>query len=351
MALFFARKLIQWHRDNPRPLPWSGEEPNPYRIWISEIIMQQTRMDQGIHYYLRFVDAFPTLQSLSGASLDEVMRLWQGLGYYTRARNLHKAARYIDQHLNGQFPETYEALLSLPGIGPYSAAAIASFAFGHRHAVVDGNVKRVIARFAGIYDSIDDSSVHAKIQKLVTGFMTGVPPGIFNQAIMNFGALVCKPKGALCSICPMTKECYAFKHKMVDVLPVRSKKKANRDRYFHFFVFHYRGKILLQRREGKDIWKGLYTPPMVERNSERRISDDRIRVFTKQFIGHHDIELTGASSSVRQLLSHQTITGRFLYLNLLSSPSPMSEDFVWASNKTLDVYGKPKMVTQMLGSP
>ena len=159
-------------------------------------------------------------------------------------------------------PDTYEGLLKLPGIGPYSAAAISSFAFGQRHVVVDGNVKRVIARFSGIRNSIDETSTHEQIREVASGLMKNVDPGLFNQAIMNFGALVCKPKGALCSTCPLSIKCYAFQNEMVELLPVRSKKTINRIRYFHFVVFHYRGKILLQRNEGKDIWRGLYAPPL-----------------------------------------------------------------------------------------
>lgn len=347
MALFFTHALLLWHHDNPRPLPWSGESPDPYRIWLSEVIMQQTRIEQGTKYYLRFIQSFPTIQSLSEATSDEVMRLWQGLGYYTRARNLHKTAKYIVQHLEGRFPETYEDLLTLPGIGPYSAAAISSFAFGQRHAVVDGNVKRVIARFSGIYESIDDPSTHEHILRTTSGYMKDISPALFNQAIMNFGALVCKPKGALCDACPLSKKCFAFQNKMVDALPVRSKKKLNRSRYFHFFVFQYRGKFLLQRREGKDIWHGLYTPPLIERNSERSLSVSRIRDYAGELIGHTNFELVGASSPIRQLLSHQTLLGRFVYIKLHSAPKDSPKKYEWISKKNIHHYGKPKMIVDM----
>ena len=347
MANFFARILIQWHHDNPRPLPWTNETPDPYRIWLSEIIMQQTRIDQGTDYYLRFVHTFPTVKSLAVASQDEVMRLWQGLGYYTRARNLHKAACYIVQKLDGRFPETYDGLLALPGIGPYSAAAISSFAFGGKHAVVDGNVKRVVSRFVGLRDSIDDPAAHDQIRKIATAYMTDVPPGLFNQAIMNFGALVCKPKGALCNTCPLSKKCYAFQHDLVDVLPVRSKKKMNTVRHFHFIVFHYRGRFLLQRREGNDIWRGLYAPPIMERNSPRTPSLAQLNLFAAKIIGHIKMNLSVSSATVRQLLSHQTIIGRFHHITLLRPPTALSEDYIWVSNKTIHQYGKPKMIVEM----
>ncbi len=350
MASFFARTLLRWHNDNPRPLPWTDEAPDPYRIWLSEVIMQQTRIDQGTAYYLRFINRFPTIQSLSAASLDEVMRLWQGLGYYTRARNLHKAARYIIQELDGHFPDTYDGLLALPGIGTYSAAAISSFAFGRRHVVVDGNVKRIIARYAGIDHSIDDASTYDEIREIATGFMKGVSPALFNQAIMNFGALVCKPKSALCDSCPLSKKCYALQHDMVYELPVRSKKKMNRIRYFHFVIFQYRGKILLQRREDKDIWRGLFVPPLLEKKSTRTPSLAQLHSFAKKVIGHSNFEWVQTSSSVQQLLSHQTIHGRFIHVRLLSLPKKLSEEYVWVSNKNLHRYGKPKMIVQMFES-
>ncbi|MGB4848485.1 MAG: A/G-specific adenine glycosylase [Saprospiraceae bacterium] len=348
MANFFARTLLQWHRDHPRPLPWATSHPDPYHIWLSEIIMQQTRIQQGTDYYLRFVLQFPTIHSLASASSDQVMRLWQGLGYYTRARNLHKAALYIVENLGGHFPDTYEGLLALPGIGPYSAAAISSFAFGRRHVVVDGNVKRLIARFSGVRNTIDDASTHQQIHQTASGFMSGVSPAVFNQAIMNFGALVCKPKAPLCSSCPLATHCFAFQNNLVESLPVRTKKKKLHERFFHFVVFHYRGKILLQRREGKDIWHGLYIAPLLETKSIRIPSRVRLHSLAIKLVGHNDIELIESSSTVRQLLSHQSIYGRFIHFKLLSPPISSSEKVLWVTKKTMSHYGKPKMIAEML---
>jgi A/G-specific adenine glycosylase len=347
MANFFARSLLRWHKSNPRSLPWSDESPDPYRIWISEIIMQQTRINQGADYYLRFVKKFPTADALANASLDEVLRSWQGLGYYSRARNLHRAALYINETLNGQFPADYNSLLSLPGIGPYSAAAISSFAYGHRHAVVDGNVKRVLARFSGILHSIDDPNTHEEIRILATQLMTGVPSGLFNQAIMNFGALVCKPQNPLCDQCPLSLQCFAYLNGSTTTLPVRSKKKSNTVRHFHFFVIRYRGKIILHRRVAKDIWRGLYTPPILETASDKIPSIGRIHSFVKKILGHDNMELIASSSTVQQLLSHQTIIGRFLYIKLLSPPDVLPENHVWVSGKTADTFGKPKMIVTL----
>jgi A/G-specific adenine glycosylase len=313
---------------------------------MSEIIMQQTRIEQGAPYYLRFIKRFPDLASLAEAQIDEVLRYWQGLGYYSRARNLHKAAQYLMESCGGHFPTDYEGLLKMPGVGPYSAAAIASFAYGLPHPVVDGNVKRVIARYSGITSSIDDASVHEQIRKVAESFMSGADPGTFNQALMNFGAVVCKPKGADCLACPMSKKCFAFKHDMVSSLPVRSKKKTNRIRYFHFIVLQWRGRMLLVRRNENDIWKGLYTPPMVERETDRNLSMKSLLPAIERIVGHRDVSFTHASEPQQQLLSHQTIHGRFHYFKLNQAALVKHENEAWVNAKTIRDYAKPRMVVE-----
>lgn len=348
MPSFFAKKLLNWQAKNPRPLPWDGGPRDPYHIWISEIIMQQTRIEQGAPYYLRFIARFPNVHSLASAPVDDVLHSWQGLGYYTRARNIHKASQYIVSGFKGVFPKTYEDLLSLPGIGPYSAAAIASFAYGLRYPVVDGNVKRVIARFSGITDPIDDTSVHEKIKTIAGELMKGVSPGPFNQAIMNFGAIICKPGAPLCEICPLSKHCFAIQHDMVAMLPVRSKKKTNIIRHFHFLVLRHNGKILLHRREEKDIWRGLYTPLMIESSSTRKPSLTAIKSLVSEVIGDTSFEIISSSSAVKQLLSHQTLVGRFHFIELTSKPGSLSDPNVWVTTKTMNDYGKPKMVVDNL---
>ena len=348
MPSFFAKHLLTWQVNNPRPLPWDGGPRDPYHIWISEIIMQQTRIEQGAPYYLRFIARFPSVQSLAAAPVDDVLHSWQGLGYYTRARNIHKAAQHIVTMLKGVFPDTYEGLLSLPGIGPYSAAAIASFAYGHRYSVVDGNVKRVIARFCGITESIDDTVVHEKIKTITGDLMKGVPPGEFNQAIMNFGAIICKPGAPLCNVCPLSKKCFALQHDMVELLPVRSKKKTNTIRHFHFLVIRYNGKMLLQRRDEKDIWRGLYTPLLIESSSTRKPSLSSIKSCVSNVFGDISFDIKESSSAVRQLLSHQTIIGRFHTIQLTSKPNKISDAYVWVTKKTINDFGKPKMVVEMI---
>jgi A/G-specific adenine glycosylase len=348
MPSFFARKLIQWHLGNPRPLPWSDGMRNPYRIWLSEVIMQQTRIDQGTAYYLKFVTTFPDILSLANASSDHIMQLWQGLGYYTRARNLHAAAKKIMQHHQGKFPDTYEGLLALPGIGPYSAAAIGSFAFLLPYVVVDGNVKRVIARFAGIKESIDAALTTEEIRTIAQGYMKGSAPDIFNQAIMNFGALVCKPVSPLCESCPLSKKCFAYQHAMTDTIPVRSKKKETRFRYFHFIILHHNHKILLQQREEKDIWQGLYAPPLIETNSERMPPKSRIASSINELIGHSHVVTAGSSLGEQQLLSHQTIIGRFHHFNMTKKPVRGLPASIWVSKKTMHDFGKPKLIVRLM---
>jgi A/G-specific adenine glycosylase len=309
--------------------------------------MQQTRIEQGAPYYLSFINRFPTVQDLASASADEVLRYWQGLGYYTRARNLHKAARFITDELKGEFPRTYDGLIRLPGIGPYSAAAIASFAYGHPHPVVDGNVKRVISRFSGITSSIDDPVVHEQIRQGVSGFMKGVAPGEFNQAIMNFGAIVCKPKNPVCDTCPLSAKCYALQHSMVGDLPVRTKKKSNILRHFHFMVIHWNGKILLHQRGAKDIWHSLYTPPLLERNSPRAPAAAQFVAFVKDLVGHSSLEVISSSPPQQQLLSHQTIIGRFHHIRLLSAPKGKAEHHIWVTPQAIQDLARPKMIVQM----
>lgn len=348
MPNFFSRILLVWHKENPRPLPWSDGLRNPYFIWLSEIIMQQTRVVQGSAYYLRFISKYPTVQDLASASLDDVMRSWEGLGYYTRARNLHKAANYIVHQIAGQFPDSYAGLLALPGVGPYSAAAISSFAFGLPYAVVDGNVKRVVSRFVGISDSIDEPKTHDRIQTITSGFMRGVEPALFNQSIMNFGALICKPK-PLCDNCPLSKKCFAYQHNLVATIPVRTKKKELVQRYFHFIVIHSRGRILMRRNDEKDIWRGLFSFPFLEKKSMRSPDQKQLSAYVSDLTGQSNHRYVDADKSVyKQLLSHQIIYGRFHHFEVSASPVAKIDECLWVRIADVGNYGKPRMVVDYL---
>lgn len=243
-------------------MPWKNFS-DPYHIWIAEIILQQTRVDQGSPYFERFIRRFPDLQTLAAASSEEVLLIWEGLGYYSRARNLHYTARYVWEELEGRFPDTAEDLQKLKGIGPYTAAAIASFAYGEAIGVVDGNVKRVISRYFHFQEPVDRPDVKKQIQELVNRVVQHIPAADFNQAIMNFGALHCIPRRPDCSICPLQQGCQAHQWQVVDQLPVKSRSPVKRNMWMHFGIFIQDGKIALIRNSQINIWKSLYLFPML----------------------------------------------------------------------------------------
>lgn len=281
-------------------MPWKGAT-DPYRIWLSEIILQQTRVGQGWAYYERFLARFPTLAELAAAPDDEVMKLWEGLGYYARARNLLHTAREIMNRHGGQFPDTYEGLLALKGIGPYTAAAIASFAFQQPHAVVDGNVFRVLARYFDI-DILPDSQQGKKLfRQLADLLIDPGQPAAFNQAIMDFGATVCTPAQPACMFCPMREDCQAWLTGQVDQLPRRSVKPEKKIRYFHYFHLRENGRTWIQKRVARDIWKGLYELPLLE-TGPNPAEHARWGDLTAQ---------ASAGQVFRQALTHQVIVIQF----------------------------------------
>ena len=269
---FFFEFLIKWNRnENKREMPWKGEK-DPYKIWISEIILQQTRVQQGLAYYNRFIEAWPNVKSLAKAKEQEVYKLWEGLGYYSRCRNLIASARYINDELDGRFPDTYEDILSLKGIGDYTAAAIASFAFNQPYAVVDGNVFRVLARFFGIQTPIDSTEGKKLFRSLANELIDKNNPAEYNQAIMDFGAVVCKPVLPLCSECPLQKKCVASQKNLVSLLPVKEKGIKIRQRFFNYLVVEHGDKIYIRQRTEKDIWQNLYEFILIE--TDRMIPED-----------------------------------------------------------------------------
>ena len=260
----FSKALIQWYLQNKRDLPWRNNT-NPYTIWLSEIMLQQTRVAQGLPYYLRFTSAFPTVFDLANADEEEVLKLWQGLGYYSRARNLHKTAKYIAFEQNGEFPKTYSALLHLKGIGEYTAAAIASFAYNESVPVVDGNVYRVLSRYFDIETDIASAGAKKEFTHLAAELLPKGSANIFNQAIMEFGALQCVPRNPDCGICVFNDSCLALQQKKVAQLPVKSKKLKVAKRYFNYLVFSdENNKTLICKRTQKGIWHNLYEFPLLE---------------------------------------------------------------------------------------
>lgn len=263
----FSEKMVEWSKRNNRSLPWKDFR-DPYSIWISEIILQQTRVSQGLPYFLSFIDRFPTVESLASASEDEVLKEWEGLGYYSRARNLRKAAIEIMEGYGGVFPKTYKELLSLKGIGPYTAAAIASFAYELPYGVVDGNVKRVVARIFGFTQPIDDKSTINEIQTLVNDAVSYVIPSAFNQAIMDFGATHCLPRNPGCDDCVFQEQCFAFESNKVSTLPYKAKKVRKQSKSLHMAVYTDGHEWVITQQGGVTFWKGLYTFPLLTAEQE-----------------------------------------------------------------------------------
>lgn len=262
--MIFYKSLIQWYLQNKRDLPWRNTT-NPYPIWLSEIMLQQTRVAQGTPYFFAFMKAFPTVFDLAQADEEEVLKLWQGLGYYSRARNLHKTAQYVAQELNGVFPSSYKELLHLKGIGDYTAAAIASFSYNEAVPVVDGNVFRVLSRYFDVETDIAQASAKKEFAALAFELMPKDNPAMFNQAMMEFGALQCVPKSPNCTVCVFNESCAALQKKKVDQLPVKSKKVKVRNRYFNYLVFSDENEnTILQKRTAKGIWHNLYEFPLIE---------------------------------------------------------------------------------------
>lgn len=259
----FAVRLVEWWRQNPRELPWKMSR-DPYMVWVSEIILQQTRVAQGTPYFLRFLAAFPDIKSLAAAEEEEVLKLWEGLGYYSRARNMLHTAKIVCNDHDGKFPDTYEDILRLKGIGPYTAAALASFAFGLRHAVIDGNVLRVVSRVAGIPGTPDDRELRQRVSLYVTEAIEHADPEEYNQAIMDLGATVCLPSSPACIVCPVKDGCVAFREGLTGEIPAKKLRPAKKTRFMHYFDISVFGDCrILQRREAGDIWQGLFQFPLI----------------------------------------------------------------------------------------
>ncbi|MDU8884932.1 A/G-specific adenine glycosylase [Yeosuana sp. MJ-SS3] len=264
--MVFSKTLTHWYSNNKRDFPWRKTK-NPYYIWLSEIILQQTQVKQGLPYYEVFIRTYPTVFDLANASESEILKLWQGLGYYSRARNLHTTAKYIVNKFNGEFPSTYDDLLKLKGVGDYTASAIASICFNENTAVVDGNVYRVLARYFGIETPINSTKGTKEFKKLAQELIDKKNPAEFNQAIMEFGATQCKPKNPDCAACPFNNSCIALQKNMIDKLPVKQKTIKLRKRYFNFLVFiSENGNTVLEKRKTKGIWQNLYQFPLIESN-------------------------------------------------------------------------------------
>ncbi|APY08677.1 A/G-specific adenine glycosylase [Winogradskyella sp. J14-2] len=308
----FKNTLTNWYSNNKRDLPWRNTK-NPYYIWLSEIILQQTQVKQGLPYYNAFIKQYPTVFDLANASEEEVLKLWQGLGYYSRARNLHTTAKYVAFKLHGKFPDNYKDLLKLKGVGDYTASAIASIAFNEIAAVVDGNVYRVLSRYFGVETPINSTNGIKEFKALASSLIDKEQPATFNQAIMEFGATQCKPKNPYCMVCPLNDSCVALQKNIIDSLPVKLKKTKVKNRFFNFLVCIDKGKnTLLEKRISKGIWQNLYQFPLIESN--KSLSSDEFHLLNiKDSFLHNlkfDYTLYSLEDKVHKL-SHQHLYTKF----------------------------------------
>lgn len=327
-------------------MPWKGEK-DPYKIWLSEIILQQTRVEQGWAYYEKFVTAFPTIHDLAKADDKKVFKMWEGLGYYTRCKNLLAAARKIVNEYKGKFPRTYEEIKSLPGIGPYTAAAISSFAFNEAQAVVDGNVQRVIARYFGISTPVDTTAGKKLYNNIAQALLDEKNAGIYNQAIMDFGAVICKPQNPLCEACVQRAECEAFVHGLVKQLPVKEKAIQKKNRWFSYFIVELKDRVYIRLRTGKDIWENLHEFVLYESDGPPDVSPADLP-FLHQLMKGQSFEAITISSIYRQQLTHQNISGQFIVISV-KKPVPALKDYQLVYKKELSQYAFPRLINSYLG--
>lgn len=333
----FSVLIQDWFRLNRRNLPWR-ETFDPFKIWLSEIILQQTRVDQGMAYYLKFVDRFPAVTDLANAPEDEVLNLWQGLGYYSRARNMHFSAKYIVENHSGKFPETYKEVLALKGVGEYTAAAITSIAFGLPHAVVDGNVYRVLSRYMALATPIDSNKGKKEFKEIASAFLDESNPGDHNQALMELGALVCLPKKPLCNSCPIGETCLSRQNKTQLNYPVKEGKTKVSEKFFHYLIVTDGKKLLIKKRTGKGIWQGLYDFPLIEKSKGEKLTREELDER-----GALDYQEDG---TFKHILSHQKIQATFWVLNVKTVVPKDNERVI--SIQELEDYPLPQLLIRYI---
>ena len=343
-----SKVLKRWYDLNHRSLPWR-ETSDPYKIWLSEIILQQTRVDQGLPYYQQFITLFPTVTSLAEAPEQLVLKTWQGLGYYSRARNLHHAAKMVVASFDGKFPADYQLLKSLKGVGDYTAAAIASFAFNLPHAVVDGNVYRFLSRYYGVDIPIDSPEGKKFFAARAGEILDRKSPAAHNQSIMEFGALQCKPVSPDCGVCPLHLSCTAFKSDLVAELPVKSKKLKVRKRFFNYLMVNHSGKLFLNHRGAGDIWQHLYDLPVIETDSPVTTNNILKSEAWRELFDGYEVHIKDISTEIVHKLSHQHIHVRFFNISIDRSPSGKTwRQFIKVKSQSLDSYPVPKLVENYL---
>ncbi|WP_040490697.1 A/G-specific adenine glycosylase [Indibacter alkaliphilus] len=348
----FVNTLLDWYPKHKRDLPWRNTK-DPYIIWLSEIILQQTRVAQGLPYFEKFLENYPKVQDLAYAPIEEIMRHWQGLGYYSRARNLHQCAQIVVDKYQGEFPDSYQELKKLKGIGSYTAAAIASFAFDEPVAVVDGNVFRLLSRYFGISTDIASSAGKREFESLANELVPPNSPGTFNQAIMEFGSLQCTPKSPDCTECPLKEGCFAHKERLVDALPVKINKVKVKERFFQYFHIECGNHSVVKERTKGDIWQGLYDFPMKESASKKEFEAAGLELpfGLKNFVTPIVYE---SSHIYKHILTHQRIFANFVKFVVEPDQSEMlkawteKNNFHLINHKELENLGKPRLILKYL---
>ncbi|PAW92651.1 A/G-specific adenine glycosylase [Mucilaginibacter sp. MD40] len=335
----FSAELIAWYEQNKRDLPWRNTT-DAYMIWLSEIILQQTRVEQGLPYFYRFAERYPTVRDFATASEDEVLRLWQGLGYYSRGRNMLKTAQLVEALHQGVFPTDYDQLIKLKGVGEYTAAAISSFSANEARAVVDGNVYRVLARYFGIDEPINTPKGKKIFQQIADDVLDVKHPALHNQAMMEFGALLCKPRNPACGICPVRTGCAAFKSNATQLLPVKVKKVKVRKRYFNYMLIYGDGKILMNKRGDNDIWANMYDLPMIE--TDELLEPVQVMALPEMQIFGKNVTLLDNSGVVKHILTHQHLFIRFMMLK--DFPPELHGNWFYADISSLEKLAMPKSI-------
>lgn len=346
IKVWFLTSLGAWHRHiNNRSMPWKGIR-DPYKIWLSEIILQQTRVAQGLGYYERFIARYPRVQDLAQASDNEVFKIWEGLGYYNRCRNLLATARAVSNQHNGRFPSTREGLLALKGVGPYTAAAIGSFAYDLPLAVVDGNVLRILSRVFAVKDPIDQRDGKAKLESLADQLLDRKDPASYNQAIMDLGATVCKPRQPLCEVCPLVKKCKAYASGTQHAYPVKSKRTIPRMRFLYYLVLEAEGKKAIRQREENDIWSGLYEFILRETDEPASPSELQSLVFwgIKSRVARAGSWIL--SETIVHQLTHQKIHCRFLHAPI--EKAVHLDGYTWVSAEQIGSMAFPRLITRYM---
>ncbi len=341
----FTASLMLWNTmHNARIMPWKGEK-DPYKIWLSEIILQQTRVEQGLAYYEKFVKNYPTITDLALADDKKVFKLWEGLGYYSRCKNLLASARHIAFELKGVFPGTYTEILTLKGVGPYTSAAIASFAYNLPHAVLDGNVQRLLARFFGIETAVDSTSGKQLFSALSQDLLDKNNPSLYNQAIMDFGATVCKPKLPVCEICVLQRSCTAFAKNKINELPLKEKKLVKRVRHLYYVVAHYKEEVYIKQRIEKDIWQSLWEFILLEQANAGEPADVLKTPLFRNLVGQR-FQLLNVSLPYKQQLTHQTVYASFIAIKL--SARIKSDNYTAVTKTGLSDFAFPKIISRYL---